>query len=308
MSNPDFKTKVAGIAAICSFSFVFVFAQAVYERHVETRRAAERAAEMRESGSPGGHVEVWGDGTWSGAVRDTVVEDGPLLALVVLVMFTLSLVMPAERARAPRVSRRNAAVWLVALGAGGPTAAQSVGSYESAVTPDRWSVSADTLGWLAIPPDADADPEVHEAYGERLWRLAYPLWAYEHVRWTEVERDYDLVSEINPFLLYGDFDGDGRVDVAAWVREREHVERAPGELPGLAVVVVHAAGGAHVVPHQSAILPLWQLYPDREVGQGATEGPPPTLVGHALYFEKEGASSWVCYWDGETYETYWQGD
>ena len=200
------------------------------------------------------------------------------------------------------------AVLLALLGAGGPAAAQSAGSYEAAVTPDRWSTPADTLGWLEIPPDTDGDPEVHEAYGERLWRLAYPQWAYEHIRWTEVERDYDLVSEVNPFLIYGDFDGDGRVDVAAWVRERTGTERAPGESPGLAVVVVHAADGVHVVPHPFPILPLWSLYTDAEVGQGVAEGPPPTLSGHALHFEKEGASSWIWYWDGAEYREHWQGD
>ena len=200
------------------------------------------------------------------------------------------------------------AVLIASLGAGGPAAAQSAGSYEAAVTPDRWSAPADTLGWLEIPPDTGGDSEVHEAYGERLWRLAYPLWAYEHVRWTEVERDYDLVSEVNPFLIYGDFDGDGRVDVAAWVRERTGVERASWESPSLAVVVVHAAGGVHVVSHHATIIPIWSLYTDAEVGQGVTEGPPPALMGHALHFEKEGSSSWIWYWDRGTYREYWQGD
>ena len=106
MSDPEFKTEVAGLAAILCFVLVFLSAQAVYDRYAEARRGTEWLAETEEAGHPGGHVEIRGDGTWSGAVRDAAWKDGPTIALVVLSVFALALALPTDFVRG--VQRRRA--------------------------------------------------------------------------------------------------------------------------------------------------------------------------------------------------------
>jgi hypothetical protein len=119
---------------------------------------------------------------------------------------------------------------------------------------------------------------------------------------TEIERNFDLRYASNPFMLQGDFDGDGQTDVAAWVEER----RPPGGVfPEIGVVVVHRSGGVHYIATGG---PNWEVYPRGIVEQGVGEGSPPTLRGDALLFVKPEATSGLWYWDGSEYKEYHQGD
>jgi hypothetical protein len=149
------------------------------------------------------------------------------------------------------------------------------------------------LGWMEIRDDH---------YEADQWRWQYPSWAYAEVRDTDLEQEYDLRYSSNPFMLHGDFDGDGLTDVAAWVEQRAD---SAGGYPEVGVVVVHRSGGAH---YFSAGGPNWEVYPQGEVTQGFEEGPPPALLGDALLFFKPEATSTIYYWDGESYEEYHQGD
>ena len=158
-------------------------------------------------------------------------------------------------------------------------------------TPEATTATAsrDDLGWTEIRDDR---------YEADQWRWQYPSWAYAEVEGTELERGYDLRSTSNPFMLHGDFDGDGQTDVAAWVESRSD----PSEV---GVVVVHRSGGAHYFPAGG---PNWEVYPRGEVGQGVGEGASPTLEGDALLFVKPEATSSLRYWNGSEYVAYHQGD
>ena len=146
------------------------------------------------------------------------------------------------------------------------------------------------LGWLEI-----RDPH----YAADEWRWQYPTWAYDEVLKAGLDKAYDLRGAANPFLLNGDFDGDGRLDVAAYVESRTN----PDEI---GVVVVHRAGGAHLFLAGGL---NWEVYPRQAVLPGVgEEGAPPILRGDALLFVKPESSSRLYYWDGSAYVGYQQGD
>ena len=186
---------------------------------------------------------------------------------------------------------RLALTLLLALAACQSGPAEQEQTTEPVVPTEHRSTQPDRgdLGWVEIRD---------EHYEADQWRWQYPSWAYAEVEGTEIERDYDLRYESNPFMLHGDFDGDGQTDVAAWVEGRFDPSR-------IGVVVVHRSGGAHFF---GAGGPNWELYPRGEVYQGVGEGPPPTLQGDALLFSKPEASSRLRYWDGVEYAEYHQGD
>ena len=141
--------------------------------------------------------------------------------------------------------------------------------------------------------------EIRDAhYQTDQWRWQYPGWAYHQINGTPIDQQYDLSWASNPFLLNGDFDGDGRMDVAAWVKERS----AHGSI---GVVVVHRAGGVYFF---EAGGPNWEVYPEGYVGRGASDEPAPKLVGDALLFVKPESASYLMYWDGTEYARYQQGD
>lgn len=154
---------------------------------------------------------------------------------------------------------------------------------------DPSSASRGDLGWSEIRDDH---------YEADQWRWQYPSWAHAEVEGTELERDYDLRFASNPFMLHGDFDGDGQTDVAAWVESRSD----PAQI---GVVVVHRSRGAHYFPAGGS---NWEVYPRGEVGEGVGEGAPPTLRGDALLFVKPEATSSLRYWNGSEYVAYHQGD
>lgn len=164
---------------------------------------------------------------------------------------------------------------------------RSVPDTDSRTAPLPGATSRTDLGWTQVRDDH---------YAEDRWRWQYPSWAHAVVAGGALERDFDLRVASNPFLLHGDFDGDGRTDVAAWVERRDE----PSET---GVVIVHRAGGAHLVLGGG---PNWELYP-REVARDPGETVP-TLRGDALLLVKPEATSTLIYWDGAAYVSLPFGD
>lgn len=148
--------------------------------------------------------------------------------------------------------------------------------------------------------------------GEPSWeqRQSVPRWAAASLESEAFSLKYVLSTRLNPFLVQGDFNGDGRIDLAVLV---EHKETGAA---GIAIVHAGAAGPLVV----GAGTPLgaggrdfswmnaWQVYSRGTVHQGAVSDPPPELRGDALLVKKLEASSGIIYWDGSSYRWYQQGD
>ena len=63
-----------------------------------------------------------------------------------------------------------------------------------------------------------------------------------------------------------------------------------------------------MVPEYLDRMDWWGLYTRRRAEQGASEEPPPDLVGDALTIGIEESSSVLVYWRGDQNASYWQGD
>jgi len=127
-----------------------------------------------------------------------------------------------------------------------------------------------------------------------------------------LDEKFAFSSQLNPFYIQGDFNGDGRLDTAVLIQSRSSNKTG---------IAVFHAGGDHVfiLGAGSFIagavdndtfdwMDAWYAYRKREVKRGADERKPPVLRGDALYVEKTGAASAIIYWDGSAYRWYQQGD
>ena len=121
---------------------------------------------------------------------------------------------------------------------------------------------------------------------------------------------YDLFFRINPSYLEGDFNGDGKMDVAVLVKER-----ATGKL-GIAIVhgttgkvtILGAGIGIGNGGDDFEWMDSWQGYSKTRAAHASCETSVPRLRGDALLVEKSEAASALIYWNGKRYVWSQQGD
>ncbi len=123
-------------------------------------------------------------------------------------------------------------------------------------------------------------------------------------------KEYDLSFRINPSYLEGDFNGDGKMDVAVLVKER-----STGKL-GIAIVhgttgkvtILGAGIGIGNGGDDFEWMDSWQVYSKTRAAHAAGETSVPHLRGDALLVEKSEAASALIYWNGKRYVWSQQGD
>jgi hypothetical protein len=124
------------------------------------------------------------------------------------------------------------------------------------------------------------------------------------------EKQYDLSSRMSPFYLEGDFNGDGKRDVAVLVKER-----ATGKL---GIAIVHGTSGKVTIlgagigvgngGDDFEWMDSWQIYSKTRAAHTSGETSVPHLRGDALLVEKSEAASALIYWNGKRYVWSRQGD
>jgi hypothetical protein len=110
----------------------------------------------------------------------------------------------------------------------------------------------------------------------------------------------DLSFRMNPFYLSGDFNGDGKIDIAVLVKQR-----TTGKL---GIAIVHGATdkvtmrGAGVAIGNGGDdfewMGSWRVYSKDSVAREAGAGGVPHLHGDALLVSKSEAASALIYWNG----------
>jgi hypothetical protein len=120
-------------------------------------------------------------------------------------------------------------------------------------------------------------------------------------------KDYDVSFQVKPFYLPGDFNGDGKADIAVLVKQR-----STGKL-GIAIIN-GATNKLTVLGAGTAIgnggddfewMDSWEIYPKDRVTSGRSV---PKLHGNALLVSKSEAASALIYWNGRRYVWFQQGD
>ena len=158
---------------------------------------------------------------------------------------------------------------------------------------------------------------------ERMLRLLDPdLLRRADEKGLYKREDYPVLRAMNPFFLRGDFNGDGAMDVAVWVRQRSsglsgvaivhstldsvrYLGAGSGttDLSGTGKRGEVAADAWHVLPAGTTVR-AFAAVPEI----GAVEGRPFTLRHEALQFVWLGKSSFTFYWMNGRYWEIWTGD
>ena len=123
-------------------------------------------------------------------------------------------------------------------------------------------------------------------------------------------KEYDLSFRINPSYLEGDFNGDGKMDVAVLVKERATEKLGIAIVHGTTgkVTILGAGIGIGNGGDDFEWMDSWQVYSKARAASAAGETKLPGLRGDALLVEKSEAASALIYWNGKRYVWSQQGD
>ncbi len=123
-------------------------------------------------------------------------------------------------------------------------------------------------------------------------------------------KKYEISFHLSPFYLRGDFNGDGKVDVAVLVKQRST------EKLGIAIILgegnkVTILGAGTAVGNGGddfEWMDTWQIYSKTRVASGGDGKKAPHLRGDALLVGKSEAASALIYWNGYRYMWFQHGD
>lgn len=137
---------------------------------------------------------------------------------------------------------------------------------------------------------------------ESLLRESLPPWGRKALEAPAFAEKYALENRLNPFFQQGDFDGDGRLDVAVLITERSSGKHG--------VALVRRAAAAPVVVGAGrdfgnggddwSWMDVWRI----EDGATTTPGKP----RHELLAEKSESGGGLIWWDGRAFRWRQAGD
>lgn len=135
-----------------------------------------------------------------------------------------------------------------------------------------------------------------------------PPWAQSILAEPRFASTYALSNRINPYFLQGDFNGDGRLDLAVLIERKQTSQQG--------IAVLHAGSPNPIVVGAGreignggddfSWLDAWSISP-RDPAQPSGKGAPPPR-GDALLVQKLESSGGLLYWDGRAYRWRQQGD
>ena len=125
-----------------------------------------------------------------------------------------------------------------------------------------------------------------------------------------IGKKYDFSFRINPSHLEGDFNADGKMDVAVLVKERSTGKVGIAIVSGRTgkVTILGAGIGVGNGGDDFEWMDSWQVYSKTPAAHGISESGVERLRGDALLVETSEAASGLIYWNGKRYVWSQQGD
>ena len=122
-----------------------------------------------------------------------------------------------------------------------------------------------------------------------------------------IAKKYELSHRINPLYLRGDFNGDGKIDVAVLVKQRSTGKTGIAIINGPTDEVTVLGAGTAIGNGGDDFewMDSWETYAK---GRTANETRVPKLRGDALLVSQSEAASALIYWNGTRYVWLQQGD
>jgi hypothetical protein len=119
-------------------------------------------------------------------------------------------------------------------------------------------------------------------------------------------KDYELSFRVKPFYQRGDFNGDGKIDIAVLVKQRSSGKLGIAIIHGVTNKVTILGAGTAIGNGGDDFdwMDSWASYSKDRVASGSV----PKLHGDALLVSKSEAASGLIYWNGKRYVWLQQGD
>jgi hypothetical protein len=119
-------------------------------------------------------------------------------------------------------------------------------------------------------------------------------------------KDYELSFRVKPFYQRGDFNGDGKIDVAVLVKQRSSGKLGIAIIHGVTNKVTILGAGTAIGNGGDDFdwMDSWESCSKDRVASGDV----PKLHGDALLVSKSEAASGLIYWNGKRYVWLQQGD
>jgi hypothetical protein len=127
---------------------------------------------------------------------------------------------------------------------------------------------------------------------------------------SQLDPSYGFSNNLNPFYLRGDFNGDGKIDLAALIRENT--------LRRYGIAIFHQGEtepillGAGFEIGNGGLdfqwMDIWRVSGRKSIPSKKKGEKPRKLIGEAIHVEKGESASALIYWDGEEYQWHQLGD
>ena len=123
-------------------------------------------------------------------------------------------------------------------------------------------------------------------------------------------KKYEVAFRLNPFYLRGDFNGDGKIDVAVLVKRRSTGKIGIAIIDGVTSKVTILGAGTAIGNGGDDFdwMDTWQIYSKTRVASRDDVTNVPHLRGDALLVGRSEAASALIYWNGKRYAWLQQGD
>ena len=152
----------------------------------------------------------------------------------------------------------------------------------------------------------------NEQYKTFVFESNLPDELYNFYSQDKIKSNFLIRTDLNPFYLRGDFDGDKKQDYALSVVEKKtnkkgiliyHTGTKTDYIIGAGRSLSNGNGG-----DDYSWMDAWKVCVDREVEIGVGETTKITLEGEAILAIKVESASGLIYWTGKEYKWYQQGD
>ena len=124
-----------------------------------------------------------------------------------------------------------------------------------------------------------------------------PTWTRSEINRLKLEDSYDFIEKVEPAFQLGDFDGDGKPDMATMIRNRSSNK--------VGVLILHRGSyGAHILGAGQRFgiegddwnwMSAWHVIPTTQLPRGLSKGT------DALVVEKPESTGTALYWTGSEY-------
>ena len=129
-------------------------------------------------------------------------------------------------------------------------------------------------------------------------------------RSTGLDRQYDFSSHLKPSYLRGDFDGDGKPDIAILIRQKKSRKIGIAVCHSSTNQILLIGAGTEVGNGGDNFdwMDIWNVTPKASAARKVGKAAAALVKGDALHVEKSESASALIYWNGKKYVWRQQGD